>query len=134
MFRNIGRTIKGFAILLCVLGMFSSLYIGVNSYANWKNESGYGTKQYQNKHRADEMEAEHDSAVTKSVIIVICGAIASYLSTMFIYGFGELIDNSKKTCEKIDSLIIEVRHQSDALKESLVRPTEEIVADIEPSQ
>lgn len=64
------------------------------------------------------------SAIAGSVLgnflIIIIGALASWLSSFGLYGFGELIDQTKQTREDID----EIRHYLRSIASSICESNE----------
>ena len=68
MFDNIGSKIKGLATIISFIGIGASIVIGLSLLFN-----GGGAV---------------------SVIIALIGALFSWLSSFFMYGFGQLIENS----------------------------------------
>lgn len=85
MFDNIGKKIKSLATMEFIGGIVLSVIIGYVFIFSFSNLQG---------------NSLHDKDVNTDMIfygilIVICGPIASYITSMFLYGFGELIE---KTC------------------------------------
>ncbi len=66
MFNNIGKKIKAFAIFFASIGFIISLIAGITLLF----DSGFG------------------------ILIIIIGCLGSWISSIFFYGFGELIENS----------------------------------------
>ena len=78
MFKNIGVKIKGFAQIVCWLGIIGSIIPGLVLI-------GIGS------------EIEYGGGIVfLGILIAIDGSIASWIGSFLTYGFGELID---KTCE-----------------------------------
>lgn len=71
MFDNIGGKIKGLAKVLCLVGIAVS---AIGAIALW-----YANSYYQ-------------STIVPGFIVLIVGSVGSWLSSLFTYGFGELID------------------------------------------
>jgi hypothetical protein len=71
MFDNIGKKIKGLAKVICFLGIILAICIGVYEIGNGNN--GFS-----------------------GLIIIIGGALISWVSCFVLYGFGELVD---KVCD-----------------------------------
>ena len=73
MFENTGRKIKDFAYILFVIGVIASLITGI-FFIRFSSFVVFG--------------------------IIIGGIISSYISSLFIYGFGKLVENSDKLVEQ----------------------------------
>ena len=71
MFTNIGGKIKVLAKVLCILGIVASIVAGNILATNYFSSS----------------------FLSSLVIIVICGSLLSWVCSIFVYGFGELIEN-----------------------------------------
>lgn len=79
MFDNIGRKIKGLAKVLCLVGIAVS---AIGAIALWCANSYY------------------QSTIVPGFIVLIVGSVGSWLSSLFTYGFGELIDRVISIDEK----------------------------------
>lgn len=69
MFDNIGRKIKGLAKAITVIGIIFSVFIGLIVLFD---EEGIG------------------------LYIIVFGCLSSWIGSMFLYGFGQLIENTDK--------------------------------------
>ena len=78
MFENIGEKIKGLAKVICVIGIIISVIFGLYFLAGEENPAG--------------------------VIFMLIGPIASWASTLVLYGFGELIDRTTEISKDIKDL------------------------------
>lgn len=74
MYGNVGGKIKGFATILCVLGILGSVIAGVIIAA-----ASYGNK------------------LTPFLMIAGIGSLVSWLGSIGLYGYGELIESSSQT-------------------------------------
>ena len=115
MFDNIGGKIKGLAKVLCLVGIAVSV---IGAIALWCANSYY------------------QSTIVPGFIVLIVGSVGSWLSSLFTYGFGELIDRVTSIDEKqasqsfylqtlseshstiIHSLSLLTEHIKQAIKES----------------
>lgn len=115
MFDNIGGKIKGLAKVLCLVGIAVS---AIGAIALWCANSYY------------------QSTIVPGFIVLIVGSVGSWLSSLFTYGFGELIDRVTSIDEKqasqsfylqtlseshstiIHSLSLLTEHIKQAIKES----------------
>ncbi len=77
MFSNIGDKIKGLATVLCIFGMLVSIVIG---FGVSSMNTGLG------------------------VIYAAVGSLIAWVSSFVLYGFGELICQSKETNRKLDEI------------------------------
>ena len=77
MFDNIGGKIKGLALNICWLGIIASLVDGIR-IISIEDSWGYG------------------------IVIAIVGSVLSWISSFFMYGFGELIEGVMTLNEKMD--------------------------------
>ena len=71
MFENIGKKIKGLASVVTWLGVLMSFVIGIIIFNSV--DSGF-----------------------LAFVIILGGSLISWISSFFLYGFGQLIDNSDK--------------------------------------
>ncbi len=91
MFKNIGKKIKALAQVICWIGIILSIIAAVSSLilgASTVNYVGAAIGGY-----------TLVGSIIYSVIILIVGPLVSWLGSFFLYGFGELIDNSSKIVE-----------------------------------
>ena len=87
MFTNIGQKICFLAKTLCWLGLILSLIIGSASLAM----------------------AESGIAIYFSILIMIFGPLLSWVGSFVLYGYGELIESTQNTEQKVGLLINIVR-------------------------
>lgn len=83
MFDNIGGKIKTLAVILCVLGIIASF---AGAVALWAQSSRY------------------NDTILEGVAILVAGCIGSWVGSFFIYGFGQLIENSDLMVEKLNTI------------------------------
>ncbi len=76
-FKNIGRVIKIVAEVLFWVGIVASLIFGIL----------VGT-------------IEEDNTVFIGVLLMICGSISSWVTSLLVYGFGQLVENSDTLVQK----------------------------------
>lgn len=81
MFTNIGGKIKKLTVILCIIGISASVVAGLILIAIGSNS--YGQK----------------GLVAIGFVVMIVGALLSWIGSFFTYGFGELIENSAVTAE-----------------------------------
>lgn len=79
MFTNIGKKIKTWASVLCWLGIVCSVILGIAQCVVSK-----------------------DMIVT-GILTIIGGALASWIGSFMVYGFGELVDNSQAIRAKLEN-------------------------------
>lgn len=80
MFNNIGGKIKALAKMLCWIGIAASI-IGAIALWSLHNQYNYMTHTY------------NDTLGTGFVVLLV-GCIGSWIGSFFMYGFGELIDET----------------------------------------
>lgn len=94
MFDNIGGKIKGLAKFVCWVGIiafgvsgFVMIFQGnaLNNYSYGDNQTGLGL-------------------IIGGAIMVLLGAVFSWLGSLVLYGFGELIEKTASNNEKLTSI------------------------------
>lgn len=80
MFDNIGGKIKTLAMVLCVIGMIVSLVFAIVLWSQ-NDEYNYVTRTYSN-------------TIPAGFGVLVGGCIASWIGSFFMYGFGELIEET----------------------------------------
>lgn len=83
MFNNIGKKIKALAKFLCILGIILSILIGVLMILS---------------HSGD------PQTLFYGILVIVLGSLLSWVGAFFAYGFGELVDNSKKAVEQLERI------------------------------
>lgn len=78
MFENIGKKFKVVATIIAWLGIIGSLLLGFVILLS------------------------DESTILLGFLVIIIGSLSSWLGSFFMYGFGELIDNSKEIKEKLN--------------------------------
>ncbi len=83
MYKNIGGKIKGLAVFFCVIGILTSIVIGVLAMVG-----------------ASEFSYFDDSVAVMGVfgglLTIIVGSLISWVSSFLLYGFGQLVQNSDR--------------------------------------
>lgn len=82
MFKNIGKKIKILAIVIFACGIIGSVFGGCSDMV------------------AGISESNADDAIS-GLAVVFFGPILTWISSILIYGFGQLIDNSDKIAEEM---------------------------------
>lgn len=77
MFKNIGGKIKGLAKVICIVGIAISVVAGIGMIG-----SGY-----------------NNAMVGMGLPVMIVGSLVSWIGSFFVYGFGELIENTTVIAE-----------------------------------
>lgn len=96
MFSNIGGKIKVAAIVLCWIGILVSIIAGIKLLD----------------------EAYHDDEFVIGWMVLIGAPIISWISSLFVYGFGELIE---KTCDIVELMKTNAFFQRQASKADKIR-------------
>ncbi len=99
MFDNIGIKIKTLSVVLCIIGIFSSVVIGIYLILNVDSTTTAVKEQI------------NSNNVISGMLIIILGSLFSWISSFCLYGFGELIErviniDEKLKCSKIPKQII----------------------------
>lgn len=100
MFNNIGGKIKGVCTLACAMGIISSLLLGLSLLISGHIMSG--------------------------VIVAALGSLLFWLSSLTLYGFGQLVENSDIIARRIqgkEPAAAPDRPQGAAAKPEIKRPT-----------
>ena len=79
MFSNIGNKLKGLAITLTVLGIISSLVYGIIVIVSTEDLHG----------------SAKISGVIGGLLIIVLGSILSWVGSLALYGFGQLVDSAQ---------------------------------------
>lgn len=77
MFKNIGGKIKGLAKVICIIEIAASIVAGFDMMGSGHN----------------------DAMVGMGLAVMIGGSLVSWIGSFFIYGFGELIENTTVIAE-----------------------------------
>ena len=72
MFNNIGRKIKSLAEILCWIGIFLSVIMSISVFK---------------------------ISVLFGLLVIVLGALASWIGSFLLYGFGELIEKTSDIAE-----------------------------------
>ncbi|MBR6509152.1 MAG: hypothetical protein IKT38_00910 [Clostridia bacterium] len=83
MFENIGNKIKSLAKILCWLGIISSIFITLIMFFISAN-------------------SYEELYIIYGILFLIIGPLSSWINSFFIYGFGELIENSQTIIEILE--------------------------------
>ena len=88
MFNNIGGKIKALATLVCLIGMAASV---IGAIALWATNSRY------------------NNTIWTGFVVLIAGCVGSWVGSFFAYGFGELIEETKRSREVSEQLLLHLR-------------------------
>lgn len=88
MFEEVGKKIKGVAKVFCWIGIITSFLIPLNIVLNMLNES-HGSK------------GEKVISLIICMAVLIIGPILAWLSSLVLYGFGELVDKADSIDNKL---------------------------------
>ena len=94
MFDDVGSKIKGFAVIVCWLGIICSCIVGFTTMSEGAKLNEYSSYGYGG--------SGGSALIALGFVILIVGSALSYLVSLFAYGFGEMIENSNS----IDSRIL----------------------------
>ena len=91
MFKNIGGKIKGLAKFFCWLGIVVSVIIGVTMIV--------GAIMGGPKPSYGRFTTTNSAMIVAGVLVIVFGSLLSWVGSFALYGFGELVDNSRKLVE-----------------------------------
>lgn len=105
MFTNIGGKIKVLAKVVCFVGFVITLIVAITNFV---------------------LAAQVHSGVlvVLGILFLILGAVLSWVSSFFIYGFGEITSKVTSLDEKIDTLETELKQKNAALEALLTAKNE----------
>lgn len=93
MFDDVGNKIKGVASVLCWIGIICSILLGLILISGGASlNSGY----YSN--------GAGTALIIEGLIVMVVGCLFSWIGSLMVYGFGELIDNSNASHQKLGRL------------------------------
>lgn len=115
MYNNIGGKIKKLAVVICVLGMIASLIAAITIWAAGSSlsrsssyygySSGYGY-------------SFGGSTFLVGLLVLALGALGSWIGGFFMYGFGELIENSERTSAATEQLVRLLQDDGDSPRQN----------------
>lgn len=100
MFSNIGEKIKKLAIVICWIGIVLSLIFGIvvvvapNSLNYYYNVDVNGSTVASSNNIT--------AQVISGILVFVIGSLISWVSSFVLYGFGELVTNSKKISDSLN--------------------------------
>ena len=89
MFDNIGRKIKGLSNMLFWVGAIASTIIGLVIMGSLANRS---------------RGSEQGAIIFVGILLIAVGIFVSWLSSILLYGYGELIDSNQKILHEMRAL------------------------------
>lgn len=95
MYNNVGAKLKGLAKFLAWFGIIGSCISGITIMAAGSSISYYGA--YGSSSLAG-------GGLVGGIIIMVIGSLASWLSSLALYGFGEMIENVASMNDKLSSI------------------------------
>lgn len=88
MFSNIGKKIKVLAKVLCWVGIVCSVLTGIAFIVHGGNATLTVNGEYSSA-----------PALLIGILVIVFGSLASWISSFFAYGFGQLIENTDQIRE-----------------------------------
>ena len=82
MFTNISEKIKGLAYTELVLGILASLYYGISLFSD-------------------------EGTPLIGLLVIVVGILGSWITSIFIYGFGQLIENTENILPIYNKISVE---------------------------
>ena len=99
MFSNIGEKIKKLAAIICWIGIICSLILGIVVVVA-PNSILYNYRVNVNGTTVASSNSIVAQVIT-GVLVFVIGSLASWISSFVLYGFGELVSNSKKIADSL---------------------------------
>ena len=99
MFSNIGEKIKKLAAIICWIGIICSLILGIVVEVA-PNSILYNYRVNVNGTTVASSNSIVAQVIT-GVLVFVIGSLASWISSFVLYGFGELVSNSKKIADSL---------------------------------
>ena len=93
MFQNIGKKIKIVAIVIMIVGIVLSVVGGL--FAFWEGYLGY----------------DFITSIVIFVMITSLGILGSWLSVFILYGFGELVDQTMETNQRLEEILAHMKRK-----------------------
>ena len=93
MFTDIGRKIKGYAKAVCLVGVILSVILGISTIVG-------GAKLLEHSVTED----QGITAIVSGCLTIVGGALASWVGSFLLYGFGELIDRAVSIDKKLSGI------------------------------
>lgn len=91
MFDYVGSKIKGFAVVICWLGITSSVILGFVNITNGMRQNDY-------------YGGSGSALILTGLVIMIIGSAISYMGALIAYGFGDLVENSDRINGKLQDI------------------------------
>ena len=96
MFNNIGGKIKGLAKFMCWLGIIISVIAGVILIIAAASSRSYTFDGY-----GERITISSGGSIVAGILVIVFGSLFSWIGSFFMYGFGELVENSKKVADRV---------------------------------
>lgn len=97
MFKNIGKKIKTLAKVICIVGIVASVILGISMILT-STQTGYG--------------------IIIGIVYLLLGPLFSWIGSFALFGFGELIDNSKKSLDIQKQILEKIGEKQTANKKA----------------
>ena len=94
MFNNIGKKIKGLAKFICWLGIIASVLLGILVIFGGANLVNSFNSYYRGSYYAYYDNGVSTASVISGLVVMVIGGVFSWLGSLALYGFGQLVDNS----------------------------------------
>ena len=107
MFSDIGEKIKGMAKFFCWLGIIGCIIGGIIMISQGSEMNRY----------AYHYGTPGQGLITGGILMIIVGPLLSWLSSLTLYGFGELISRAVSIDEKLDA---DAKNKTNALLQTII--------------
>ena len=96
MFNNIGHKIKGLAKFICWLGIILSVILGVILILSASTSRSFSIDGY-----SERVTISAGGSIVAGILVIVFGSLFSWIGSFFMYGFGELVESSKKVADRV---------------------------------
>ena len=106
MFKNCGRKIKVLAIIFFWIGVVASVLIalGIIFGGQFFLSLLVQNANAQTPALTQNLSIDTTGSIIIGVVVAVVGILSTWLSSLFVYGFGELIDNTSRMSRRLGRL------------------------------
>ena len=107
MFSRVGRKIRILAVIVCALGMTTSILLALVIYRSGAvsvNALGATQNGISNYLLQQQMKMQQSGATFMAVVVLLIGCLISWLSTLKLYAYGQLVDDNELTRKTVEAM------------------------------
>lgn len=112
MFRNIGHKIKVLAIIVCACGIFFSLVSGAFLIL-----AGIFSARGPLYVPGQSFYISGGILIAAGILVMLFGSLFSWLSTFFMYGYGQMVENTDRIDQHLQNLERNMAYSGEMLAE-----------------